>query len=130
LHLEIGRVDHQRLWNSGLGGQALQYPGEDALVAPALPTIVEGLRRPIHFRRIAPPQAVATCGVNATQHPPVIDARLAMALGNEWFQTGHLHFGQPEKDAQREVSLRRQSYAADARSKGHALKRLKNRKII
>jgi hypothetical protein len=49
--------------------------------------------------RFIAPQAIAIDEDNTAQHPPVIDAWLAMALGKEWLQTRHLRVRQPEKVA-------------------------------
>jgi hypothetical protein len=112
MRLEIGRVDHHRLRNGSFGSQTIHHPGEDSLVAPPLPPVVEGLRRAIFFRRIAPPQPIAIDEYYAAQHTPVIDARLTVALGEEGLQTGHLRVGQPEKVAHDPVSLRSLNQAA------------------
>jgi hypothetical protein len=85
---------------------------EDPLVAPPLPTIVEGLRRAVFLRRITTPQAIAIDEDYAAQYTPVIDARLAMALGEERLQTGHLRVGQPKKVAHDPVSFRSMNQAA------------------
>jgi hypothetical protein len=77
----------------------LHHPGEDSLVAPSLPSVVKGFRRAILPGGVAPPQAVAIDEDYAAQDTPVIDPRLAMALGKKWFQTGHLRVGQPEEVA-------------------------------
>jgi hypothetical protein len=110
--LEIGRVNHHRLRDGGLGGKPSHQPCENTLVAPPLPTVVEGLRRAIILRRIAPAQAIAIDEDYAAQYPPVIDPRLAVALGEKGLQTGHLRIGKPEKIAHDPVSLRRLNHAA------------------
>ena len=81
-------------------------------VAPPFPAIVEYLRRAMFSRRIAPAPAIATDEDYAAQRPPIIDARLAVALGEEGLQTGHLRIGKPEKVAHDPVSLRRLNHAA------------------
>jgi hypothetical protein len=48
-------------------------------------------------RRIAPAQAIATDEDYAAQNPPIIDARLAMALGKEGLQPRHLRVRQPKR---------------------------------
>ena len=105
-------VDHHRFRDGGLGGQPSHHPGEDPLVAPPLPTIVEGLRRNILPRRIAPPQAIAVDENYAAQHPQIIDTGLAMALGKEGPQPRHLRFCLPEKVAHLSVSSQRLNHAA------------------
>ena len=77
---EVGRVDHDRLSPRAFGGQTLHHPGKDALITPPLPAVVEGLRRTILLRSVAPPQTVALDENDAAQNPPVIDAWLAVAL--------------------------------------------------
>lgn len=74
--LQVDRVDHHRLRNGCFGGQAIHHTDEDIFVAPPLPTVVKGLRRPI-IRRSASPQTIAVDEDFAAQHPLVIDARLA-----------------------------------------------------
>ncbi len=64
-----------------LGGQPLHHPGKDPHVAPTLPVVVERLGRSLIPGRIAPAQAVATDENYAAQVTPVVDAWLAMALG-------------------------------------------------
>ena len=122
-------IDHHRLRGGGLRGQAFHHPGEDTFVAPALPSVVKGLRRAILLGRITPPQAIAIDEDNATQNATIIDARLTMALGKEGLQPRQLRVGQPEKVAKRPVTLRRLNHAARARSMGpdpklHPLSRL------
>lgn len=46
---------------------------------------------------MAPPQAIAIDEDYATQHPPIIDPRLAMALRKEGLKPLHLLVRQPEK---------------------------------
>ena len=113
---EIGRVNYRRLRNGHLGGQPVHHPGEDALVAPLLPAIVECLPRAILLLRITLPQAITINEDKATQNPSVINTRLAVALRKEGFQTRHLPAGQSEKVAHRLVSSRRLNHAATLRS--------------
>lgn len=101
MRLEIGRVDHHRLRDGGLGGQPSHHPGKYPLVAPPLPPVVVGFRRAILLWRIALTQAIAVDEDYAAQHPPVIDARLSMALGEEGLEPRYLRVGQPEKVAHR-----------------------------
>jgi hypothetical protein len=81
--LEIGRVDHHRLWNGYLGSQAIHHAGEGPLLAPALPAAVEGLRWTIFLGRIAQAQAIAIDENYSAQHSPIIDGQLAVALGKK-----------------------------------------------
>ena len=111
MRFEIGRVDHHRLRDGGLGGKPSHHPGKDPLIAPPLPPVVEGLRRAILLWRITPPQAVAIDEDNPTQNPPVINPRLAVAFGKKGPQPRHLRFRQPEKVAHRSISLRRLNHA-------------------
>ncbi len=66
-------------------------------VAPPFPAIVEYLRRAIFLRRIAPAPAIATDEDYAAQNPPIIDARLAMALGKEGLKSRHLRVRQRKR---------------------------------
>ena len=118
MRLEIGRVDHHRLGNGGFGSKTIHHPSEDTLIAPPLPSIVEGLRRAVFFRCIAPPQPIAIDEDYSAQHPPVIYARLTVALGKEGLESRHLRLGQPEKVAHRSISLRRLNHAASRQSMG------------
>jgi hypothetical protein len=118
MRLEVGRVDQHRLWKGLLAGQPIHHPGENTFVTPALPLVVEGLRRTVLLGRIAPPQTIATDEDNATQNATIIDARPTMALGKEGLQPRHLRIGQPEKVAQRSGSLRRLDHAKQGRSMG------------
>ena len=93
-------------------------PGEDPVVAPALPTGVEGLRRAVFLRRVAPAQAIAIDEDHATENAAVIDARLAMGLGKERLEALHLSVGKPVKVAYRAVSQRSMNYAKHLKSMG------------
>jgi hypothetical protein len=114
--------DHHRLRLSRLGGGAFHHPGEDALVAPSLPPIVEGLGWAIILWRITPPQAIAIDEDYATQNAPVIKARHIMALRTEKPKTLHLHLCQPEKIAHQHPrqfgSLNHAGMKASSRSMG------------
>ena len=44
-------VDHHRLQDGGLGGQAIHHSGVDNLLAPPLPAVVEGLLQAVFLRR-------------------------------------------------------------------------------
>jgi hypothetical protein len=57
--LEVGCIDHDGLVFGAFGGQAHHDPGEDPVVAPALPAVVEGLGWFVFLRCIAPAQAIA-----------------------------------------------------------------------
>ena len=99
MRFQVSRIDHHRLRNSRLGGQAFHHPGEDTLVTPSLPSVVEGLWRAILLGGIAPSQPIAIDEDYAAQNAPVIDARHSVALGKERLKTGHLRVRQPEKVA-------------------------------
>ena len=96
---EVGGIDHDRLALGTLGSQTHHDPGEDPIVAPPLPTVVEGLGWAILPRRVAPSQPIAIDEDYAAKHPSIIDPRLAMAFGKERPQACHLRVGQPEKIA-------------------------------
>ena len=91
---QIGRVDHDRLVFGALGGQAHHNPGEDPVLAPAFPAVVERLGGPVFPRRVAPSQTIAVDEDYAAQNPPIIDTGLAMALREERPQPLHLLVGQ------------------------------------
>ena len=96
--LEIGRIDHDGLvLCSFRHSQALHHLDKDALVAPAFPAVIQGLRRTIFPRRITPPEAVAIDENDAAQNTPIIDTLAAMALGEIGLKTGHLLLRQPEQ---------------------------------
>ena len=82
---QICRVDHDRLVLGVLGGQTDHDPGEDPVVAPSLPTIIKGLGWAVFLWGITPSQTIAIDENYTTQHTPVVDARLAMALRKEGF---------------------------------------------
>ena len=79
--LAIGHVDHGRLVFGAFGSEADHNPGEDAIVAPALPTVVEGSGPAVSLRRAIPAQPIAIDEDCATEGATIIDAGLAMALG-------------------------------------------------
>ena len=80
MRLQIGRVDHDRLVFGALGGEADQDPSEDPVVAPAFPAVVEGLRRAVFLRRVAPAQPIAIDEDYAAQNATIINAGLAVTL--------------------------------------------------
>lgn len=79
--LQVGGVDHHRLLLAVPGSQSGHHPREDALVAPALPAVVERLVRPVFLRRVSPAQPITIDEDNPTQDAPIIDARLAWDFG-------------------------------------------------
>src|SRR5690606_21664807 len=99
--LEVGCVDHDRLVLGPLGSKADHDPGKDAVVAPALPAVVEGLGRTVFLWRVAPAQAIAIDEDYAAEDATIINTGLAMALGKERLQTLHLGVRQPVKIAHR-----------------------------
>jgi hypothetical protein len=116
--LEVGCVDHDGLVFGVLGGQAHHDPGEDPVIAPALPPVVEGLRRAVFFRRITPAQAIAIDEDYTAQDAAVIDAGLAMARRKERLEALHLGLGKPVKIAHRSVSLQSLNHAKNLKSMG------------
>ena len=88
--LEVGRVDHHGLPLAVLSGQTGHHPGEDTLIAPALPTVVERLVWTIGFRGVPPTQPVAIDENNSTQHASIINARLAVGLWKKGRKTRDL----------------------------------------
>lgn len=83
VRLKIGRVYHDRRRSGGLRGQPIQDRGAAPLDAPSLPAVLEGLWRALFLGGSTSPQTVAIEEYYVTQNPPIIDAKLAMALGNE-----------------------------------------------
>lgn len=59
MRLEVGRVNHHALWNSGPISPPINHPGKDPLVAPPLSAVLGGLRQSIFLRCITPPQTKA-----------------------------------------------------------------------
>lgn len=59
-----------------LGSQANYDPGKDLVVAPALPTAIEGLRLAVFLRRITPPKTIAIYEYYAAANTTVIDVGL------------------------------------------------------
>jgi len=81
---------HSDAWHrsSTCHGPALRQQGPSASTrtpsaAPAEPTTVEGLRRPVGGRSIAPPQAISVHKDHATRHPAVFDPRPPPGLRKE-----------------------------------------------
>ena len=99
MRLEIGGVNHHCLPVGGFGSKSLHHPGENTDVAPALPSVVEGLRWTTLWRRIGPTQAITIDEDYPAQDPPIIDPWAAMALWKERPQPRHLLVTQPKKIA-------------------------------
>src|SRR3546814_16661102 len=77
------------------GSQPLHHTEEDTPFTPPLPPVVQRLVRTIRARRITPPQPVAVDEDDPAQHPPIINPRLAMALGKVRLQKRHLLISEP-----------------------------------
>ena len=71
--------------NSRPEGRSFHHPGEDALVAPPLPSAAKGLRRTIFLGCIVPPQTIAVDEDNAARHSSAAGVRIAVALGETRF---------------------------------------------
>jgi hypothetical protein len=95
--LQVGGVDHHGLLFAVVGSQTCHHLGEDAFVAPPLPTVIERLVWAIGRRGIAPSQPIAINEDNAAQHTSIINAWFTVGLGEERFKTRHLRIRQPEK---------------------------------
>lgn len=95
MRLEMGGIDHQRIGRPALIGKFEQHPGEDTLLAPALPTAVKGLVGAVFSRRVSPPQAIAIDEDYPTQNALVVNAWLAVRFREERLQLGHLVVAQP-----------------------------------
>ena len=96
-YFESAYTYEERLAQIERRGQSDHHPGEDALVAPTFPAVVESLVRAVFLRRIAPAQTIAINKDYPAQHPPVIDAGFAMRLWEEGLKTRHLGVGQPKQ---------------------------------
>lgn len=94
--LKVCRIDYDRLRKDRFRGKALHQPGKGAFFSQTPPTIAEGLRRAILPGCIAPPQPIATDEGYASRDAPIIDATLAMTLGEKGLQLRHLDFRHPE----------------------------------
>lgn len=66
--LQMGCVDHHSGLLAMLGGQPRHDAGEDTLIAPSFPTVLECLVGAIPPCGVTPPQAVAIDEENATQN--------------------------------------------------------------
>jgi hypothetical protein len=99
VRLQVSRVDHDRLLLGTFRRQPLQHAREHPCLTPALPPIVERLVRSVGGGRISPAQPVLVDEHDATQHPPIIHARLAVAPGEERPQPLHLLTSQPKQVA-------------------------------
>lgn len=116
--LEIRRVDHDRFVLRAIGGQAHHNPSEDAVVAPALPSVVKGLGRAVFLRRVAPAQPIVIEKDYAAEDKTIIDAGLAMAFGEERLEALHLGVAQLVKLLIDLVSLRSLNQAKSPKSMG------------
>lgn len=66
--------------------------------------IAERFGGPAFLRRITPSQAIEIETDNAAQQAQIVNARAAMAFGNEGDEAHHLRVGQPEQAAHDQVS--------------------------
>ena len=97
MSFEVGRVDHRSLFLTVIGGQTDHHRSEDTFVAPPLPTVMERLVWTMGRRSVALSQPIAINEDNAAQHTSIINAWLAVGLGEEGLKTRHLRIRQPEK---------------------------------
>ena len=97
MDLQVGGIDHRGLLFTVFGSQTGHHPGEDAFVAPPLPTVIERLVWAIRRRGIASSQPIAINEDNAAQHTSIINTWFAVGLGEERLKTRHLRIRQPEK---------------------------------
>lgn len=82
--LKIGRIVHDSPVLGTFGGQAYHNPGEDTVVALALPPVVEGLGGAILIRCVTLAHPIAI-DENYAEDATIINTRLAMALRKEGF---------------------------------------------
>jgi len=94
---EVGRINHHGLLFAVVSRQTGHHPGEDALVAPSLPAVVQGLVRTVLLGCVPPSQAIAIDEDNPAQNPSIINTGLAMGPGEKGLKTRHLGVTQPEK---------------------------------
>jgi hypothetical protein len=87
--------DRASLIVRGLFGQSHHDPSEHAHITPALPAIIQRLRRPILDRRITPASPIAIDEDNATQYTKVIHTSTTSALWKVRPQPLHLRLSQP-----------------------------------
>ncbi len=80
VHLQVSRVDHNRLRLGVRRSQALHHPREHTGLAPTLPPIIQRLVRAILPGSISPAQPITIDEHDTAQHPTIIHARLAVAL--------------------------------------------------
>ena len=95
--LKVGSLDHRGPFLTMIRRQPDHHLGEDPLVTPPLPTVVDCLVPPILPRGIAPPQAIAIDEDYLAQNRPIINRRLAMEFGEIGLKTRHLRITQPEE---------------------------------
>ena len=97
--LQVCRVDHYGRLLTVFRSETGHHPGKDALLAPAPPTALQRLVRPIGSGCITPAQAIADNENNPAENTSVINAWLAVGLRKIGSETCHLRVGQPEKVA-------------------------------
>ena len=90
--LQLGRVYHQLFCLAVALRKLDEDAPEHAQFAPAHEAVVDCLVRPVAWRQIAPPQAVADDKDDAADHPTVIDPRDAMRERKERRYSRHLGF--------------------------------------
>ena len=90
-----------------LGGPVPAASKQNAPVAAAFPAIIEGLRRTVFRRCVAPAQPIAIDEDNPRQHPPVIDPGPAPLGRFEWQIACRATHATWERSAQAEPSVRR-----------------------
>jgi hypothetical protein len=95
--LKVGSLDHYDPFLTMTRRQPDHHLGEDPLITPPLPTVVDCLVRSIVPRGIAPPQAIAIDEDYPNQNRPVINRRLAMGFGGIGLKTRHPRITQPEE---------------------------------
>src|ERR1700733_14677297 len=77
MRLDVGRVDHLRLTRSSTRRKFAEKPFPAGTFSPADKTIIDGCRRSILGRTVAPPAAALEDMKNAADDAPVIDPLLA-----------------------------------------------------
>jgi hypothetical protein len=94
------------VWCQGFGTQVAARlrrnrgdPGQDVVLTPRFPTVVECLGWTIVCRHVATPQPLAIDKYSASQNSSLINAGLAMALGKKRLQVRYLRLYQRLKGA-------------------------------
>lgn len=101
----MGRVDHQPIGFTALGGELGEDAVEHAQAAPPDKAVVDRLVRTIGSRRITPAQAAPDHEDDATHNPPIIDPRDTVRQWEIGLDPAHLRLTQHPDFSQRQRLL-------------------------